>query len=190
MAIPRLSIPKKIPRKSYPLCRHYDERMDDLDSLTRQVLARQAAMALYARQWLDAAAAEDAVQEALTALLMQTRKPDDPVAWMFRAVRNAAIDSARALSRRRRRENLVATSKGEWFESDPDSAIDVESAQQALRQLSLESRQIVVLRIWGELNFTQIAPILGLSVSTVHGRYGAALTEMRKALEKSWNRTD
>lgn len=164
--------------------------MDDLESLTRKVLQRQAAMVLYARQWLDAASAEDAVQEALTALLMQRQRPDDPVAWMFRAVRNAAIDCARSKSRRLRREQTVAKTRAEWFESRPDSAIDAETAERAIRGLAEEQRQIVILRIWGELNFAQIAPIVGLSVSTVHNRYSAALTLMRTTLEKSWNRTD
>jgi RNA polymerase sigma factor (sigma-70 family) len=158
--------------------------MGDLNRLTQSVLHRQPAMALYARQWLDAASAEDAVQEALTALLMQRHTPDDPIAWMFRAVRNAAIDSARSLSRRRRREQAVASARCEWFEARPDSAIDAEIAELALRELPAEHRQIVVLRIWGELNFTQIAGIVGLGVSTVHERYSSALEQMRNILEK------
>jgi len=158
--------------------------MGDLDRLTRLVLQRQAAMTLFARQWLDAASAEDAVQEALTALLMQRQPPGDPVAWMFRAVRNAAIDSARSASRRKRREQAVAAERCEWFETRPGSAIDAESAEKALRGLSAEHRQIVVLRIWGELNFTQIAKVVGLGVSTVHDRYSSALSQMRNELEK------
>lgn len=158
--------------------------MGDLDRLTRLVLQRQAAMTLFARQWLDAASAEDAVQEALTALLMQRQPPDDPVAWMFRAVRNAAIDSARSAFRRKRREQAVAAERGEWFETRPGSAIDAENAEKALRGLSAEHRQIVVLRIWGELNFSQIAEVVGLGVSTVHERYSSALAQMRSELEK------
>src|SRR5271170_4060168 len=124
--------------------------MGDLECLTRMVLQRQAALTLYARQWLDAASAEDAVQEALTALLTQRQTPDDPIAWMFRAVRNAAIDSARSASRRKRREQSVATTRREWFDAQPESRIDAQIAEKALRRLPAEHRQIVVLRIWGE----------------------------------------
>jgi RNA polymerase sigma factor (sigma-70 family) len=158
--------------------------MGDLNRLTRLVLQRQSALTLYARQWLDAASAEDAVQEALTSLLLQRTAPTDPIAWMFRAVRNAAIDVARSASRRKRREQAVATDRSEWFESHPDSAIDAETAEHALRALSAEHRQIVVLRIWGELNFTQIAELVNLGVSTVHDRYSKALKQMRITLEK------
>ena len=158
--------------------------MDDLDRLTRTVLQRQPAMTLYARQWLDAASAEDAVQEALTALLMQRNTPDDPIAWMFRAVRNTAIDSARSLSRRKRREQSVASARCERFDTPPDSKINAQIAEQTLLGLPAEHRQIVVLRIWGELNFTQIAGIVGSGVSTVHERYSSALEQMRIVLEK------
>ena len=141
-------------------------------------------MTLYARQWLDAASAEDAVQEALTALLTQRNAPDDPIAWMFRAVRNTAIDLARAASRRKRREQSVATARWEWFDTRPDSKIDAQIAEKALLGLPAEHRQIVVLRIWGEMNFSQIAGIVGLGVSTVHERYSSALEQMRIVLEK------
>jgi RNA polymerase sigma-70 factor (ECF subfamily) len=148
------------------------------------VTQRAAGLVLYARQWLDAASAEDVVQEALTALLMQRRQPDNPVAWMYRAVHNSAIDSVRSSSRRRRREQTVAAMRSEWFEPAPDSALDAQIAETALRQLSAEHRRVVVMRIWGELGFAQIAEIMQLSVPTVHERYVSALAQLRSALEK------
>jgi RNA polymerase sigma-70 factor (ECF subfamily) len=163
---------------------------DLLNRLTQTVLGHAAAMALYARQWLDgadSASADDVVQEALTALLAQSPPPRDPVAWMYRAVRNAAIDHARASSRRRRRERVIAEARREWFESSGGdvSAIDARAAEEALLGLSQRDREIVVLRIWGDMSLAQIAQIVELSVSTVHGRYTAALSQMRAALEKS-----
>src|SRR4051812_18133252 len=101
--------------------------MSDPSQLVRLVADRGPGLALYARQWLDAASAEDVVQEALTALLTQRPPPDDPVAWIHRAVRNAAIDHTRSASRRRRREETVAGSRSEWFEPTPDSLIDARS---------------------------------------------------------------
>ena len=66
----------------------------DLDRLATLVTERAAGLALFARQWLDAAAAEDVVQDALIALMSERRPPEKPLAWMYRAVRNAAIDVA------------------------------------------------------------------------------------------------
>ena len=163
----------------------------DLERLTVIVAERAAGLVLYARQWLDAVTAEDVVQEALVALLSQRQPPDNAVAWMYRAVRNAAIDAARSTARRRRREEVVARSRGAWLEAGSDSLLDAETAEDALRQLAPDYRQVVVLRIWGELGFAEIAEILELSVSTVHGRYVSALSQLRIALEKPCqNKTD
>jgi RNA polymerase sigma-70 factor (ECF subfamily) len=159
----------------------------DLEQLAAMVNRRAAALALYARQWLDQASAEDVVQEALAALLAERRPPDDPVAWMFRAVRNAAIDQVRSASRRRRREQAAAQARHEWFEPRPDAAIDARTAESVLRQLPEPDRQIVLLRIWGGLGWAQIAPLVGLALSTAHERYTAALERMRLILEKPCN---
>src|SRR3954471_15505174 len=96
--------------------------MTELNRRAQLVAGRAAAMVLYARQWTHGRdAAEDVVQEALTALLAQpagavaggaltafwARRPGggaDRVAWMFRAAQRGAIDGARADTRRRRRE--------------------------------------------------------------------------------------
>jgi RNA polymerase sigma factor (sigma-70 family) len=165
--------------------------MSELDELAQMVVSRASGLALYARQWLDAASAEDVVQEALTALLSQRCMPDDPIAWMYRAVRNAAIDHARSASRRKRREQSVAAARREWFEVRADSLIDAQIAERALRGLGADDRQIVVLRLWNDLNFSRIAEVVGLSVSTVHKRYVSALAELRKQLEKPCkNKTD
>jgi RNA polymerase sigma-70 factor (ECF subfamily) len=159
--------------------------MNELGRLTELVSARARTFALYARQWVDAATAEDVVQEMVIALLKQRTMPNDPVAWMYRTVRNGAIDQARSISSRRRREQTVARSRHEWFETRADAKLDAQIAEEALRRLPAELREIVVLRIWGQLGFAQIAEVTGFSLSTVHERYGNALRQMRNELEKS-----
>ena len=62
--------------------------------------------------------------------------------------------------------------------------LDAKVAEQALEHLRSEHREVVVLRIWNDLRFVDIAEILGLNVSTVHDRYNAALKQLRVALEK------
>jgi RNA polymerase sigma-70 factor (ECF subfamily) len=158
--------------------------MSERDRVTQLVIERAPRLVLYARQWLDSAAAEDVVQDALAALLVQRSPPNEPIAWMYRAVRNAAIDSAKISARRKRREQTVAQSREEWFEARADNLIDARAAEQSLANLSADHREIVVLRIWGQLGFVQIAEIMQLSVSTVHARYTTALHQMRSNLEK------
>jgi RNA polymerase sigma-70 factor (ECF subfamily) len=156
----------------------------DVERLTRMINERARALVLFARQWLDATSAEDAVQEAFLALLGQRRPPENPVAWMYRAVRNSAIDHLRSAARRRHREQTVALERREMFDSTTDAQIDAATAQEWLDGLSPEHREVVVLRIWCDLGFAEIAEIVENSVSTVHDRYRRALGELRRALEK------
>jgi RNA polymerase sigma factor (sigma-70 family) len=158
--------------------------MKDLDWLTQVVSERAAGLRLFARQWVDAATAEDVVQEALVALLAERQSPRNPVAWMYRAVRNAAFDHHRSSMRRRRREQAVAEAREPWFESRVDTLLDAQATESALESLDRDDRELVVMRIWGELGFSEIASVLEVSVSTVHNRYKKALVELRRALEK------
>jgi RNA polymerase sigma factor (sigma-70 family) len=156
---------------------------NDLDWLTQVVSERAAGLRLFARQWVDAATAEDVVQEALVSLLAERHAPRNPVAWMYRAVRNAAFDHHRSSARRRRREQAVAESREHWFESRADALLDAKVAESALESLRGDDRELVVMRIWGELGFGEIASVLEVSVSTAHDRYKKALHELRRALE-------
>lgn len=172
-------------RINFRPCRHTSAMTpSDVERLTRIATQCAAALVLYARQWHDAAGADDAVQEAFVSLIAQAQPPRNPAAWMYRAVRNAAIDSARSAGRRRRREQTVAESRREWFVADPAAAVDARIAEQALRRLKSEHREVVVLRIWGDLPFAEIADVLNLGVSTVHDRYKTALGQLRSALEQ------
>jgi RNA polymerase sigma factor (sigma-70 family) len=156
----------------------------DVERLTRMIAERSAALVLYARQWLDAAAADDAVQDAFVALIGQRRPPDNPAAWMYRAVRNAAIDQLRMAKRRKRREQAVAEERRELFDADAETPIDAATVAGWLDTLDLGHREIVVLRVWCDLGFAEIADIVQLGVSTVHDRYRAALRQLRSTLEK------
>lgn len=142
---------------------------------------RLPALALYARQWVDAATADDVVQSALVALWSQWRSPADPAAWTFRAVRNGAISAARGSNRRRKHERSAARS--DWFEPCPADLIDARAAESSLSELPESLREAVVLRLWGDLGFAEIAAVTGVSVSTAHGRYAAGIGQLRIQLE-------
>jgi RNA polymerase sigma-70 factor (ECF subfamily) len=156
----------------------------DVERLARAVTERANALVLYVRQWLDGPSADDVVQEALVALLTEREPPRNAMAWMYRTVRNAAIDALRASQRRRRREETAARVRGTWLAPDTDSLLDAKIAEQALQRLSFEHREVVVLRIWCDLTFSEIAEVTEAGVSTVHDRYKAALGELRRLLEK------
>src|SRR5947209_9003125 len=89
------------------------------DLLGRLVDEHAAALVLYARQWC--AAPEDVVQEAFLKLVAQRPPPDEPVPWLFRVVRNGALDAARTQRRRQRHETAAAARAPAWFVADADT---------------------------------------------------------------------
>jgi RNA polymerase sigma-70 factor, ECF subfamily len=148
-----------------------------------------AALVLYARQWCDAPGAEDIVQDAFVALARQESEPDRPVAWLYRVVRNGAIAAARRSRRRRRREERAAdravVSDDSWFAAT-DDRIDAGHAAGLLVELDLETREIIVARLWGGLTFEEIARLQGCSLTTAHRRYQAGLARLHARLESPW----
>jgi RNA polymerase sigma factor (sigma-70 family) len=139
-----------------------------------------AALELFARQWCDCS--EDVVQEAIIELAAQRRTPDDPVAWLYRVVRNKAITAWRSSQRRRRHETEAQGNRPAAFERSTADRIDAGAAAEALASLSIELREVVVARIWGGLTFQQIAQSLGISDSAAHRRYEAGLLALRQKL--------
>ncbi len=139
-----------------------------------------AVLELLGRQWCDCS--EDVVQEALIELAGQACAPGDPVAWLYRVVRNKAISASRSTQRRRRHETEAAGQQPGWFEPSAGDAIDACVAAAALESLPVEQREVVVARIWGGLSFQQIGRLVGASDSAAHRRYEAALSALRKKL--------
>jgi RNA polymerase sigma factor (sigma-70 family) len=144
-----------------------------------------AALRLYARQWGEGA--EDMVQEAFLKLARQTPPPDRLLPWLYRVVRNEALQAGRGRARRRQREALVSGSEV-WFVA-VDEHLDAQQAARLLAELPLDQREVIVARLWGGLTFEEIAPLTGCAVATAHRRYQAGLAELKERLEGRWTRT-
>jgi RNA polymerase sigma factor (sigma-70 family) len=151
----------------------------DPGQLGRWFDAYGARLALYGRHWLDAALAEDVVQEVFIRLMAQSSLPENVKAWLFRSVRNGAISQLRKQKRRQKQTETLAAGTQRWFENRGDDLLDAKTAQQTLIQLPEEQREIVILRIWGQLTLREIAEIVDQPLSTVHHRYQAALKAIR-----------
>ena len=144
---------------------------------------------LFARQWLpDVADAEDAVQEAFVRFWRKYRNPSDGHAGLlFVSVRSVAIDHIRRETRRKRREtaasndSLVDEQNGISL-FDPTAAEAALPLEAALRQLPTKQREVLVLKIWGELTFAQIGEALGLPPNSAASCYRYAINNLKKII--------
>jgi RNA polymerase sigma-70 factor (ECF subfamily) len=138
-----------------------------------------AALVLFARPWC--AAPEDVVQDAFCKLAARADPPADPVAWLYRVVRNGALDAGKADRRRRRREALAARPVV-WFTESAIDGLDAAQAVAALEGLPAEQREVIVGRLWGGLTLERVAAVVGCSVSSAHRRFAAGVAALRKRL--------
>jgi RNA polymerase sigma-70 factor (ECF subfamily) len=140
-------------------------------------------LVLFARQFC--ASPEDVVQEAFVQFARQRCIPDQPVAWLYRVVRNGAVSAARGEQRRRKHEAVAAQRKVAWFVPAEAARLDAETAADALRDLPLAEREIIVAHLWGGLTFQQIGELVGHSAATAYRRYEAGLNVLRTRLNES-----
>ena len=122
------------------------------------------------------------MKDVFLRLASQRRVPENPKAWLFRSVRNAAISQLRRQKRRRMREKNMAADRSEWFESRVDDLLDAKAAQDALASLPTEQREVVVLRLWAGMTLRETAGVVDRHVSTVFREYREAVAAVRRRL--------
>ena len=122
----------------------------------------------------DASAAEDAVQTAVFSILKRTRLPRDLRPYVFRAVRNAAIDM--------RRKDTAQ--EGIFIEENGNSCnpLDTRMLNQCLEQLPDEQRETVVMKAVVGLTFSEISRLHKKPINTVTSRYRRAIEKMRSLI--------
>lgn len=144
---------------------------------------------LYARQWVQSAAdAEDVVQNAF--VRFWRRQPSaaaEHYPLLFSAVRSSAIDLLRSQDRRVRRENddraEVLREDVPCFDPGTENHERAEAIETALGRLPQAQREVIVLKIWGDLTFAQIAQTLGESINTIASRYRYAIEALRRHIK-------
>lgn len=123
--------------------------------------------------------ARDAVQHVFLKVLQddRLRSAVDTKAYLFACVRNAVLNEARM-----ERRNVVLNPDAAWFDPpERDYAAEL-NLRRALAILPEDQRQVVVLHIWGELTFQQIAELLNVSANTAASRHRYALAKLRAAM--------
>lgn len=156
-------------------------RSGDVRAFTALVERFQGPLLRHARGVLGPGSPyEDVVQEALMKLAQAP--PELPsgaqmgpeaqhghlAAWLHTVTRNLCMDLARSETRRRRREQNVASKEATCGGLAAVEASDTQAAVEArIDGLPQSQREVLVLRLFGDKSYREIAEITGKKVGTV-----------------------
>ena len=139
---------------------------------------------LFARQWVRSRAdAEDIVQEAFVRFWRHNHNVGNrPL--LYATVRSIALDLIRRDSRRARREAEALFESEQAIEPQFELADDAQHAlAAAVDRLPHDQREVLVMKIWNELTFAEIATVLGISQNTAASRYRYAVAALKRSVQ-------
>jgi len=125
----------------------------------------------------DREAAEDAVHTAIVRILGNGAEPVELAPYLFRSVRNAAVDEHRRVRRfvgGSDEEAQAAVAPGVVLDPDLDRALAV---------LPPDQRESIVLKIFVGLSFREIAAIREVPLSTAASWYRRGIARLREMME-------
>jgi len=127
--------------------------------------------------------AEDAAQETFTRVLKDLKnlksKEKFPF-WLAGICRNVAKDMAKKNAR------LSSTQDLSLLPADVNkNHQDRHAVKQALRNLAIPERELIVMRYYDNLSYEQISAVLRLSKPAINGRLKRARKKMAKYLQKT-----
>ena len=117
--------------------------------------------------------------------------------YIYRIALNMSKDRIKALSRRKNRltfsideEDSETKMKTELIDSNPGQDIKIQekeflnTLELKLGELSIEYKQVIIMRYVDELPYEEIADILNCSIGTVKSRLNRARSELKKKMRK------
>ncbi len=130
--------------------------------------------------------ARDAAQDTFLSLVRKLKGFRGEAAfstWLYRVTANACHDALRRRRRQPRTLELVQEGPAEpAADDDPSRAGDAADVQRALLQVPEEFRAAVVLHDVQDLEYAEIATILGIPVGTVKSRIHRGRVALARAL--------
>jgi len=118
--------------------------------------------------------AEDVLHQVFLQLLRDGTEISSP-GYLFRAVRNRVLNHLRGRSR-----EVALDVETQWLESPSGSLETALALQSALATLPEEQREVIVLRVWGQLTFEEVAAVVGVSPNTAASRYRYGLAKLNE----------
>ncbi len=131
--------------------------------------------------------AEDLTSTVFMKALESIRSFDPSLAnfrtWLYRIARNSLIDHYRSPARKTQDiETVWDLASDEVVSLETERTIDAAELHRALATLKPATREIVMLRIWDDLSYKEIASLTGTSEGNAKVIFSRAIAELRTKL--------
>lgn len=129
----------------------------------------------------DEHAAEDLIQDVLMRIIQNQQPVRHARAYVLRCMRNLWVDRHRSQNRQVDTVPLENDSVA-FIDTTLDGSSNREAMQQlanALKSLKPQEREIIVLKVYGELKFKEISSILDQPMGTVTARYARGIKQLQ-----------
>ena len=140
----------------------------------------------YCRRRLPGDAAEDAAADVFVVAwrrISDVPTGDDALLWLYGVARNVVARSRRG-DRRRDRLSAKVRSLGEAPEEPAETVVirneDERLLLEALWRLRPDDQEVLRLKAWEDLSHSEIATVLGISVSAVDARASRAMKRLAR----------
>jgi RNA polymerase sigma-70 factor (ECF subfamily) len=126
---------------------------------------------------------EDLVSQIFIKALEKINSFDETKAkfttWLYQIARNTVIDYFRTRKVEANIDDIWSLSSSQDIERDAGVRENLEQAEQLLKALSSEQREIVLLRIWDGLPYKEIAEMVGKTEASCKMIFSRVMTKLR-----------
>jgi len=155
----------------------------DIDSFGELCRRHYAAMVAIGYSILgDHQLAEDAAQESFARALVQLRRLRSAAKfapWLAAICRNVAKDMVATKVRQINNQHFSRAA------ADEDADETSRGVRQAIEQLPVRAKELLILRYYNGLSYDEIGSVLGISKTTINGRLTRAKRQVAAYLRRS-----
>ncbi|MCU0678942.1 MAG: RNA polymerase sigma factor [Planctomycetes bacterium] len=101
-------------------------------------------------------------------------------AWLYQIARHTVIDHYRSKKDAADIADIWDLSGNEDLERDLDLRTKLAAVEKYLAKLKVEQRDIIIMRVWQEMSYAEIAAILGKSEASCKMAYSRAISLLRQ----------